>query len=197
MLRGISPVLTTTVLVGAVLVVGISFMSYVVVLSNNQRVEAYIRSLTADKALNTVMYIEKVVGDSNTISLYVGVINILKETTVYGITTFKTDYYGLQAKVYKPLTASLSYFNGSVFTSLTSKSVDSSKVYIVSLSGDYVPLTINTIDIYEYTYRHTGLINITLSKSLLNTNDYVVIMLLATVGDEHYEILQLSYQVRL
>jgi hypothetical protein len=183
------------VLVGAVLVIGVSFMSYVVILSNSQRVEAYIRSLVADKALNTVMYLERVVDYGDRVSLYVGMVNILNESTTYYITTFKTDYYGLQAKVYRSLEASVSYFNGSKFIDLSPTSVDSGKVYIVSLSGDYVPLSIGTVNIYGYTYRHTGLINVTFSKSLLSTDDYVVIMLLVGVGDEYYELLQLSVKV--
>jgi len=194
-LRGISPVLTTMVLVGAVLVIGVSFMSYVVILSNSQRVEAYIRSLVADKALNTVMYLERVVDYGDKVSLYVGMVNILNESTTYYITTFKTDYYGLQAKVYRSLTTSVSYFNGSKFIDLSPTSVDSGKVYIVSLSGDYVPLSIGTVNIYGYIYRHTGLINVTFSKSSLDTDDYVVIMLLVGVGDEYYELLQLSVKV--
>jgi hypothetical protein len=183
------------ILVGTVLVIGVSFMSYVVILSNSQRVEAYIRSLVADKALNTVMYLERVVDYGDEVSLYVGMVNILNESTTYYITTFKTDYYGLQAKVYRSLTTSVSYFNGSKFTNLSPTPVDSGKVYIVSLSGDYVPLSIGTVNIYGYTYRHTGLINVTLSKSLLSTDDYVVIMLLVGVGDEYYELLQLSVKV--
>jgi len=194
-LRGISPVLTTMILVGAVLVIGVSFMSYVVMLSNSQRVEAYIRSLVADKALNTVMYLERVVDYGDKVSLYVGMVNILNESTTYYITTFKTDYYGLQAKVYRSLETSVSYFNGSKFIGLSPTSVDSGKVYVVSLSGDYVPLSIGTVNIYGYMYRHTGLINITLSKSSLGTDDYVVIMLLVGVGDEYYELLQLSVKV--
>lgn len=195
MLRGISPVLTTMVLVGAVLVIGVSFMSYVVILSNNQRVEAYIRSLVADKALNTVMYLERVVDYGDRVSLYVGMVNILNESTTYYVTTFKTDYYGLQAKVYRSLETSVSYFNGSKFIDLSPTPVGLGKVYVVSLSGDYVPLSIGTVNIYGYTYRHTGLINITFSKSLLGTDDYVVIMLLVGVGDEYYELLQLSVKV--
>ena len=195
MLRGISPVLTTMILVGAVLVIGVSFMSYVVMLSNSQRVEAYIRSLVADKALNTVMYLERVVDYGDKVSLYVGMVNILNESTTYYITTFKTDYYGLQAKVYRSLETSVSYFNGSKFIDLSPTSVDSGKVYVVSLSGDYVPLSIGTVNIYGYMYRHTGLINVTLGKSSLGTDDYVVIMLLVGVGDEYYELLQLSVKV--
>jgi len=196
MLKGISPVLTTTILVGAVLVIGISFMSYAVVLSNTQRVEVYIRSLVADEALNTLIYIEKDIVSDSTVSLYVGIVNILNKDTTYYITTFKTDRYGLQAKVYKPLTTSMKYFNEGVFTDLNRIIVDSSKVYIVSLSGDYIPLSTDTVEVYEYRYRHTGLVSITINKELLGSDDYIVVMLLTNVGGDYYELLQLSYQVK-
>jgi len=196
MLKGISPVLTTTILVGAVLVIGISFMSYAVVLSNTQRVEVYIRSLVADEALNTLIYIEKDIVSDSTVSLYVGIVNILNKDTTYYITTFKTDRYGLQAKVYKPLTTSMKYFNEGVFTDLNRIIVDSSKAYIVSLSGDYIPLSTGTVEVYEYRYRHTGLVSITINKELLGSDDYIVVMLLTNVGGDYYELLQLSYQVR-
>ncbi len=196
MLKGISPVLTTTILVGAVLVIGISFMSYAVVLSNTQRVEVYIRSLVADEALNTLIYIEKDIVSDSTVSLYVGIVNILNKDTTYYITTFKTDRYGLQAKVYKPLTTSMKYFNEGVFTDLNRIIVDSSKAYIVSLSGDYIPLGTGTVEVYEYRYRHTGLVSITINKELLGSDDYIVVMLLTNVGGDYYELLQLSYQVK-
>ena len=196
MLKGISPVLTTTILVGAVLVIGISFMSYAVVLSNTQRVEVYIRSLVADEALNTLIYIEKDIVSDSTVSLYVGIVNILNKDTTYYITTFKTDRYGLQAKVYKPLTTSMKYFNEGVFTDLNRIIVDSSKAYIVSLSGDYIPLSTDTVEVYEYRYRHTGLVSITINKELLGSDDYIVVMLLTNVGGDYYELLQLSYQVK-
>jgi len=196
MLKGISPVLTTTILVGAVLVIGISFMSYAVVLSNTQRVEVYIRSLVADEALNTLIYIEKDIVSDSTVSLYVGIVNILNKDTTYYITTFKTDRYGLQAKVYKPLTTSMKYFNEGVFTDLNRIIVDSSKAYIVSLSGDYIPLSTGTVEVYEYRYRHTGLVSITINKELLGSDDYIVVMLLTNVGGDYYELLQLSYQVK-
>jgi len=196
MLKGISPVLTTTILVGAVLVIGISFMSYAVVLSNTQRVEVYIRSLVTDEALNTLIYIEKDIVSDSTVSLYVGIVNILNKDTTYYITTFKTDRYGLQAKVYKPLTTSMKYFNEGVFTDLNRIIVDSSKAYIVSLSGDYIPLSTGTVEVYEYRYRHTGLVSITINKELLGSDDYIVVMLLTNVGGDYYELLQLSYQVK-
>jgi len=90
----------------------------------------------------------------------------------------------------------MKYFNEGVFTDLNRIIVDSSKAYIVSLSGDYIPLSTGTVEVYEYRYRHTGLVSITINKELLGSDDYIVVMLLTNVGGDYYELLQLSYQVK-
>ncbi len=199
--KGISPVITSMILIGAVLVIGLSFMSYAILLTNIQRSEVVIRNILAEEASKVIMYLENDRrGDSNIVA-YVGIAKLINEPSAYYLAVFKANQYELAAKKYTPIDANISIFNSSTpggygFQRAVGTPVSSSNVYTLSTSGDYMPLgTELSLYVYEIPYTHTTLIKIECSSNVVGVDNYLVIMLLVRIDGDYYELLQLSYRV--
>lgn len=199
--KGISPVITSMILIGAVVVIGLSFMSYAVSLTNIQRSEIVIRNILADEASKVVMYLENDYRGSSDIVIYVGISKLINESSTYYLAVFKANQYELAARKYTSIDADVFIFNPSTpgsdkFQRVIGAPASPSNMYVLSTSGDYIPLgTEPSLSVYEIPYIHTTLIRIICPSNVVGVGNYLVVMLLVRVDSDYYELLQLSYRV--
>jgi len=199
---GVSPVITTMILVGAVMVIGIAFMSYTVSLSNIQGGEVKLRNILNEESMNVVAYVERDNSSDSLIDLYIGITKVIPEVSRYYIAIFTTDSYGIQAKTLTTLP--LSSINVGVLNYAVSQiTTSTSNVFVITSFGDYIPLSFlrdyEYITLYEVEYqRPSTLIKVTIDRSQAGSSlkDYILIVIFQQVSNNYYEILQLPYRVR-
>lgn len=192
--KGLSPVIASAILIGAVLIIGVSFMSYTISLADVQRYEIGVRSLLAEEASKVALFLERDVRLGANVTLYLGIAKVVDEPAPYYLAVLTASRYELASKIYSAVTPlRVRSFNGTAFHIRTPVEVRPDAVYVISASGDYVPIMLRGIRLYDVPYRQVNLVEVTCSYAGLK--EYLVVMLLTSVGDEYYELLQLSYRV--
>lgn len=199
--KGISPVISTTILIATAIILGIAFVTYSASLSNMQSSEARLRNMITDESAKVITYFEKVTITDNTIEIYLGLTKVIPESSTYYLTLFKTNNYG---SIYdlSPLNAG----NISQILPLPPRinisptTLSAAKTYITEATGNYVPLNAlghSLINAYPLRYEprplNSSLIKIEISKSDLANFRYVVPIILINFGDEYYEVVKLYY----
>ncbi|MEM1982629.1 MAG: hypothetical protein QXZ10_02665 [Sulfolobales archaeon] len=186
--KGISPVLSVTVLIGAVIILGMSFMAYSISLSNAQSSEVRIRNMVVDEAAKVVIYIEKEDTTQSTTTIYLGLTKVIPETSKYYLILFKTnEYQSIYGLI--PLSATISQIQQNI----PPQPKTSSQIYVVETAGNYVPLKVlglPSIDTYMFWYipPNSSLIKIEISNNELVNFKYVVPIILVDFGNEYYEV---------
>ncbi len=202
---GISPVISTIVLLGAVLILGISFMTYSISLSNAQSSEIRLRNALADESAKVVIFIEKDDSTRENIILYLGLTKVIPEPAKYYLTLFKSNEYGTFSGLIplSPAEVSVSVKPPDITAYRPPTGVSAMKIYMTDATGNYVPLMgsgLNTLYVYEVLYEPTPLnltlIKINVGKALVTGFKYIVPVLLMDYGDEYYEIARLYYLMR-
>ncbi|MCX8185764.1 MAG: hypothetical protein N3G48_01485 [Sulfolobales archaeon] len=197
---GISPVISVTVLVGAVIILGLTFMAYSISLSNAQSSEVRLRNILVDEAAKTVIYIEKEERNNVNVTIYLGVTRVLPESARYRLTVFRANEYGTFYGLV-PLSAS----DVEVYVKPPNINVvqpmnqtQALRTFLVESSGNYVPLstlglsTVNTYTIW-YIPPNSTLIKLNIRITSIANFKYVVPVLLADFGSEYYEIARIYY----
>ncbi|MEM4567000.1 MAG: hypothetical protein QXM48_01540 [Sulfolobales archaeon] len=198
--KGISPVISATILIATVIILGITFMTYATSLSNMQSSEARLRNMILDETAKVVMYFEKVSTTDNIIEIYLGLTKVIPEANTYYLILFKTYDYG---SVYdlSPLSVSnVSQILPQPPRNILPDTLPATKTYVVETTGNYVPLNIlgyPSINAYPLMYKpqplNSSLIKIEIGKSDLTGSRYVVPIILINFGDEYYEVARLYY----
>lgn len=197
--KGISPAITTTILVSAVLLIGISFMTFSVTLSNIQSSEIRLKNIIISELANAVIYVEYEDIKGDEVTLYLGLIKTIPENTTYYLITFKSTKSYRSPYELLPIDISDIKVSGKTPSIL---SVPTSNIYILDEFGNQVPLNvlgINYLTIYQVDYVPLS----TLIKVVVNKNyvgypnySYIVSILLTEINGEYYEIARITYMLR-
>ncbi|MCX8186981.1 MAG: hypothetical protein N3G48_07765 [Sulfolobales archaeon] len=197
---GISPVISVTVLVGAVLVLGLTFMAYSISLSNVQSLEVRLRNILVDEAAKTVTYIEREERDKVNVTIYLGVTRVLPETALYYLTLFTSNEYGTLYGLVPLRSADVEVYVKPPDINVVQQinQVQALRTYVVESGGNYVPLstlglsTVNTYTIW-YIPPNSTLIKLKIRITSIANYKYVIPILLIDFNGEYYEIARIYY----
>ncbi len=198
--KGITPAITATILIGAVLLIGISFMGFSITISNIQSSEIRLRNIVINELASAVIYVEYEDISGDIVNLYLGLIRMIPENTAYYLIIFKstTSYRSLYELTPIDYVSGIRVSKNIPATLLA----PASKIYVLDEFGNQVPLNLLGIDyLTAYQVDYTPLS--TLIKIVVNKYDvgypnysYIVSILLTEINGEYYEVARITYVLR-
>lgn len=182
-MKGQADLISAVILVSVVLVMSISFLGYASSLLSQKTAESDLNNLLQREAANTLIYREY--EDEEGGVLYLGVVRVDGTRGTY--------YYLAVNKTYCSINGAINggYFKGGVLE------VSSSRVYVVTSSGQYVPLSalapsLSTVPLnpllHEGGNELLAVGDFTVSLNPPSTPNCLAVILFTQVGGDYYEV---------